>query len=74
MIFTLGIILFVIGFALSVITAEETRYRNVLGFQVPYQVTVYPFQPIGVLMILISVLLIGVSVYQTIKRGSGRQQ
>lgn len=65
MFFVLGLILFILGFSSMTITSEETRYRDVLGFQVPYKVTVYPFQPIGVLMILASIILVAVTIRRT---------
>ena len=68
MVFILGLSLLIIGFVLSVVNREETRYRNVFGFQVPYQVTVYPFQPIGVLLIFVGVVLLGVSIYKTYEK------
>lgn len=63
MIFVLGLVLLVIGFSLTVITQEVTRYRDILGFQVPYRTTEQPFQGIGILLVVSSIALIIASIY-----------
>ena len=63
MIFVLGLVLLVIGFSLTVITQEVTRYRDVFGFQVPYKTTEQPYQGIGILLVVSSIALIIGSIY-----------
>jgi len=56
--FTLGLIFLVIGFFLVTHSVSVTRYRSIYGIQVPYQATEYPFQPLGILLLIIGIVAI----------------
>ena len=67
--FILGLVLLILGIAIIPITEEQTRYRTVYGFTVPYTVTIHPYQEIGMGIALIGIIFIGSSIYvKTIKR------
>ena len=63
MVFVLGLVLLVVGVSLIVVTGEVTRYRSVGMFSVPYKATIHPYEGPGGLLILVSISLIGYSIY-----------
>jgi hypothetical protein len=54
----LGLSLIAVGIGLSIITQTETRYRDFLGYQVPYQEKVRPYVGVGVLIIVVGIVAI----------------
>jgi hypothetical protein len=54
----LGLSLVAVGIYLSIITQTETRYRDFLGYQVPYQEKVQPYVGVGVLIIIVGTVVI----------------
>jgi len=54
----LGLSLVAVGICLSIITQTETRYRDFLGYQVPYQEKVQPYVGVGVLIIIVGTVVI----------------
>jgi uncharacterized membrane protein len=65
MVFALGLVLLVLGLVLPSIAVEETRYRNIFGFQVPNTVTVYPYREIGGLLFIGGIISIAIGIYQS---------
>ena len=61
MLFVLGLFLIAIGIGIATITETVTRYRNVYGFQVPYQVTIHPYDSAGVFLAIIGFIVLGVA-------------
>ncbi|MCJ7768077.1 hypothetical protein MUP79_06780 [Candidatus Bathyarchaeota archaeon] len=47
-----------VGIYLSIITQTETRYRDFLGYQVPYQEKIQPYVGVGVLIIIVGTVVI----------------
>jgi len=74
MIFTLGLILLVIGFFSVTHSVTVTRYRSYYGFQVPYQATEYPFQPLGILLVIIGLVAIIAGFTYGSKQQSGSEK
>jgi hypothetical protein len=58
MLFVLGIALIAIGIGISTITQAETRYQNILGIQVPYEVAVQPYVGVGIVMVIVGAVAV----------------
>jgi uncharacterized membrane protein YidH (DUF202 family) len=65
MLFVLGLFLIAVGIGLSTVTQTVTRYRNVYGFQVPYQETIQPYVGVGVFMVLFGIIVLVVAFIRT---------
>jgi hypothetical protein len=59
MIFVLGLVLLIIGIAISAIAKTEIIYQNYYGFQLPVgSRTVYPYLEFGIPMIIFGVIAV----------------
>ena len=65
MLFVLGLFLIAVGIGLSTVTQTVTRYRNVYGFQGPYQETIQPYIGVGILMVIIGLIVLVVAFVKT---------
>ncbi|MDH5635929.1 MAG: hypothetical protein OEY47_04610 [Candidatus Bathyarchaeota archaeon] len=65
MLFVLGFFLIAVGIILSTVTQTVTRYRNVYGFQVPYQETIQPYVGVGGFMVLVGIIVLVVAFIST---------
>lgn len=70
MLFILGLFLLFISFQLWNITETVTRYRDYMGFSIPYQVEIHPHETesgsiafFGIIFILSSFILIATTVF-----------
>jgi len=65
MLFVLGLFLIAVGIILSTVTQTVTKYRNVYGFQVPYQETIQPYVGVGGFMVLVGIIVLVVAFIST---------
>ena len=65
MLFVLGFFLIAVGIILSTVTQTVTKYRNVYGFQVPYQETIQPYVGVGGFMVLVGIIVLVVAFIRT---------
>ena len=65
MLFVLGLFLIAVGIILSTVTQTVTKYRNVYGFQVPYQETIQPYVGVGGFMVLVGIIVLVVAFIRT---------
>ena len=61
--FIFGLVLLILGVALIIITEKQFQDRIVYGFKISVEVTVHPYQEIGLLFALIGIFLIGGNIY-----------
>jgi hypothetical protein len=54
-----------IGIGIATITENATRYRNVYGFNVPYQETIHPYDSAGVFLAIIGIIVLVVAFIKT---------
>jgi len=68
MLFVLGLFLIALGVGLATVTETVTRYRNVYGFQVPYQTTIRPYESAGVFLAIIGIAVLGFAFYKNMRK------
>ena len=68
MLFVLGLFLIATGIGLATVTETVTRYRNVYGFQVPYQITVRPYESAGVFLAITGIAVLGFAFYKNMRK------
>jgi hypothetical protein len=65
MLFVLGLFLIAIGIGIATIRETVIRYRDYYGFNVPYAVTIHPYDSAGVFLVIIGLIVLGVAFIKT---------
>ena len=58
MFFVLGIFLIIVGIGLTLITQTVTEFRDFYGMQIPVRVTIYPYQGLGIFLVIFGIVVL----------------
>ncbi|MCK4634208.1 hypothetical protein KAT42_05180 [Candidatus Bathyarchaeota archaeon] len=65
MLFVLGLFLIAVGIGLFTVTETVIKYRSYLGFQIPYEATIHPYEGAGGVMIIFGIIVLVVAFMRT---------
>lgn len=65
MFFVLGLFLITVGIGLALITRTVTELRDFYGLQIPVRVTIYPYQGLGIFLVIFGIIVLTFAFFKT---------